>query len=158
MTLLFHIFFSYLAESELTCDPPPPVDTTKGRYSPISDTYHLNAKVQYKCNGDLLLWGAVHLTCTTNDGITAIWSPYFVTRECLSGTEYDERCRRHGKQLMFRFGVPYCDDFSGERGLQGPSQAVVKVIAILFIHLTSKKGKDAKGYPYRGYLRTARCN
>ncbi|XP_068683795.1 complement factor H-related protein 4-like [Montipora foliosa] len=94
-------------KSKLTCDPPPPVDATTGRYFPFSGTYQLNAKVHYECYGSLVLWGPEHITCTTpDDGITAIWLPPEGTPECISKAVRDERCRRYWKRPS------WCDRFT----------------------------------------------
>ena len=92
------IFVLCLAESELTCGPPPKI--AHGIYSRIQQKYLLNDRVKYYCNPGYYLWGEQTLVCTALVNI-GDWLPgncpsypycTITHPECLLATQYDEKC------------------------------------------------------------------
>ena len=90
-------FILCLAESELTCRPPPRI--LHGFYSNVQPEYLLNDRVHYHCNTRYYLWGEQTWVCTSVDNI-GTWLPgnclssayCAIPPECLLEALFDERC------------------------------------------------------------------
>lgn len=115
-------FILCLAESELTCGPPPRI--LHGIYSRVQKKYLLNDRFHYRCISGYYLWGEQTLVCKSVDNI-GTWLPgnchsygyCAINSECLLHALYNERCiQKTGNHATFDNNKAFCPSSPGTVG------------------------------------------